>query len=106
MRDTREVTNSIPFIEYRLPNGSRYPFDFTLATPESLAKAKLIKNAGFWFEIERLRNGMISATITDANNDWAIAIGDDAPGLEHIINQMIMDFDIEATVQLSANEEA
>lgn len=101
MKDTRPVTNSIPFMEYRLPNGARYPFNFELATPQSLAKAKLIKDAGFWFEIERLSNGMISATITDANSDWGHIVGEDAPGLENKINQMIMDFDIETMLKLS-----
>jgi hypothetical protein len=69
--------------------------DFAMSTPEALEKAKLIKEAGFWFEIEMLTTGGIFATITDDNDDWALGIYYNGPGLEDDLNKMIIDFNID-----------
>lgn len=106
MRDTRPVTNAIPFVLYQLPRGTAYLINFDLHTPQSLAKASLIKAAGFWFEIERLSTGELSATITDDNGDYSFAVGPDGPGLEDRINEMIMGFDIEEAKLQSEEHEA
>ena len=96
MQDEVPTGYSICFTQYIPPNGRKTPIDFDMATKESWEKAQLIEAAGFRFEIEILMDGKASATIGDDNADWAYAIHANGPGLETAINQMILDFDIEA----------
>jgi len=79
MSDARHIdfeTRTIPFIEYRLPHGERFLVRTTndLYTDEVLRKAQDIIDAGFRFEIETLRNDMISMTISDDDGDYAFVM--------------------------------
>lgn len=92
----------IPFTQYLLPNGRRINVEFTGATQESFDKAQLIMEATFRFEIEVLNNGMVSATISDHNDDYAQVICANGPEIDDAINKMIIDFDIETATKLAA----
>jgi hypothetical protein len=88
---TRDHT--VMFTQYLLPHGKKVPNEFE-TTKEVADKAKTISDLGYVFEIEILRNGMVSATIGDPIEelDLAFAIHSNGPGLEHAIDKMIMDF--------------
>lgn len=64
---TREY--GVLFIEYVLPNGKTKDRVFE-TTQEVYEKAVDIRKAGFRFEMEILRNGMVSATISDDDGDY------------------------------------
>ena len=85
---------SVPFTQYILPYGRKERILFP-ATQEMADKAKLILDAGYVFEIEILRTGIISATITDPITECDVAIvlasNDETAPLK--IKKMIMDFE-------------
>jgi hypothetical protein len=87
---------SVQFIQYMLPNGTKKPVWIDLPD-EVEAKAALIRQAGFVFEIEVLRNGMVSATIGDPVHelDCAFAIVNNGLQVPKAIEDMIMKFDLE-----------
>ena len=64
----------IPFTQYMTPNGRKEPVEIN-RSEEVEAKAHQIIASGFRFEIEILRTGQISMTITnDEDGDVAIEI--------------------------------
>lgn len=86
--------HEVEFIRYSLPNGRR-SFEQFLTTKAVHEAATRIINRGYRFEIEILRNGTVSATITDDEADHAHALHSNGPGLEIAIDKMIVDFDLE-----------
>jgi hypothetical protein len=59
---------AIPFTQFLRPNGAQRQVTIDLDDEtETMAQAILAK--GFKFEIEELRNGMVSATVADPKED-------------------------------------
>lgn len=54
----------IPFTQFLLPRGERRSVHFYTTSKEVYEKASRITDAGYRFEVEVLRTGQVSATIT------------------------------------------
>ncbi len=64
---------SIEFTEFMLPNGKRRPVN--IDRPDQIEdKARKIVEAGYVFECEVLRTGMISLTVADPHEDRDVEI--------------------------------
>lgn len=63
---------SIPFTQYLRPDGRKQHVRTSdpSYTDNDLKTAQEIIDAGFRFEVEQLRNGMISLTISDDDGDY------------------------------------
>lgn len=59
---------AIPFTQFLRPNGRQIPVTIDL-DEETERMAQAILARGLKFEIEELRNGMISATVADPKED-------------------------------------
>jgi hypothetical protein len=96
----------IEFTQFLLPNGRQEKIYLPLAnsTEEFRQKVAAILSAGFRFEIEMLRNGMVSATISDDYGDWEYSITPNGPEVPDGIISMIQAFDIALAQSLSAAE--
>ncbi len=83
----------IPFIQYLLPNGHREYVE-VCRSEEVETKAGQIIAAGFWFEVEMLRTGAVSVTITnDEDGDVAIEVAStDGPEVLEAVDRMIMNW--------------
>lgn len=84
------------FTQYMLPDGRRKPIE-TEVSDDLRDKVQAILDAGLKFEIEILRNGMVSATICDHDNDMgdlAYSITSNGPAVTEGIEKMIREFDV------------
>lgn len=88
----------VEFIRYSLPNGRR-SFENFMTTKHVHEAATRIINRGYRFEVETLRNCMISATITDDESDVAHVLAGNTTSLSTRIDQMILDFDAEGNLE-------
>lgn len=81
----------IPFIQYLLPNGLREYVEVN-RSEDVETKAGQIIAAGFRFEVEILKTGAVSVTITnDEEGDVAIEVIDtDGPEVLEAVDRMIM----------------
>ena len=91
------MTGQITFTQYLLPDG-RQREAYIERPDEVVAKARRIIDAGYAFECERLRNGMISLTIADHENgeDVAIELFADESKVPERVDKMILGFEIPA----------
>lgn len=67
--------NDVPFTQYLRPNG-RKRLIWVERSPEIAAEARRVRNAGYHFDIEELRDGTVSMTVEPNSPN---ADGDDAP---------------------------
>jgi len=94
----------IPFTEYKLPNGRQVDMDFPCYGDDLAEKAQAILDAGFRFDIEILRNGIVSATIggqkqweegdEPEDGDVAMLLFPNGPDVPRNIRKLIMAFNI------------
>lgn len=87
-----DTPREIPFTQYLLPNGRRAAVRLPV-DEETFAKAAEIMATGFVFEIEMLRDGRVSATITHPEHgDAEIVLCANGPDVPAKIKTMIMRF--------------
>lgn len=85
----------IPFTEFVLPDGRKRELNWHTKDRVIAAKANAIITSGFVFEIERLRNGVVSVTIThDEVGDIAHTLSHSDTTLTEKITAMIAAFNI------------
>jgi hypothetical protein len=85
----------IPFTEFVLPDGRRRALQWHTKDRALAAKADAIITNGFTFEIERLRGGVISVTITHENGgDMSHVLSHSDTTLTTKIEAMIRGFNI------------
>jgi hypothetical protein len=89
----------IPFTEFVLPDGRQEGGGFN--RPDNVAdKADAIREAGYRFEIERLRTGHISMTIAgycpqaEEETDVAQRVVPNGPEVLEAVDSMILEFEI------------
>ena len=83
----------IPFTQYVMPDGRKEPVE--ISRPEAIeVKARQIIASGFRFEVEMLKTGEVSMTITnDKDGDVAIeVVPDNGPGIPEAVDRMIMNW--------------
>lgn len=100
------MTHDIPFTEYVLPNGRKRALTFQTESREVFDASRKIIDAGLRFEVERLRNGSVSATITGQNADVAFALIHDDKDVQSRVERMIMDGADNLKALLQHDEEA
>lgn len=87
------MNNSVPFTQYLLPDGRRQIIFIDIA-PDLATKAHQLIALGLAFEIEVLRTGEVSATITDPlQGDLDISVFPNDPGVQQRIEELIRRFD-------------
>jgi hypothetical protein len=94
----------IPFTQYLLPNGRKRPEQYMTPNKDVADKARLILDAGFYFEAEILMNGFVSFTIggkcqlekgdEPEDQDLAFAICPNGPQVTEKVDGMIRNFQI------------
>lgn len=96
--------NEIPFTQYMLPRGERKQIGLPVSDA-AYAKAREIMNADLSFEIEVLRTGHVSATITDPEHgDLDIVVTGNGPGVREAVERMIARFDHAAALAALEDE--
>ena len=87
--------STVPFTQYLRPDGEKRAME--IEVPDDIAaKAKLIIEAGFRFEIEELMNGKISMTVSDDDADYTHEICANGHAVPDHVHKLITEFDIEA----------
>lgn len=81
---------SIPFTQFCLPNAKR--INVSIDRPSHIeAKASRLIVDGHYFEIEKLRNGMVNMDCQDAKGELvASALSSDGPGIPDSIDELVL----------------
>ena len=88
----------VPFTQYLRPNGRAQAVQ--IDRPDDIADmAKAIVACGFRFECEELMNGICSFTIADDNQDYAIELCPNGPGVPDSVDKLIRNFDLAAACE-------
>jgi hypothetical protein len=83
----------IPMTQFKYPNGRRV--SVFVDRPDDIAdKAALIMAAGYRFECEVLRNGLVHLTISDGNDDIDGFLSQNGPELMNKIDDLIIGFEL------------
>lgn len=96
---------AVKFTQYLMPDGRTR--EQTIDLPQAVYdKACLIYQAGFHLACEILSTGMISLTIEDRAHEFDVAcvVCHNGPDVPITVQKMIMDFDIEATLEGRKND--
>lgn len=96
---------NVKFTQYLMPDG-RTREQWIDLPQEVYDKACLIYQAGFHLACEILSTGMISLTVEDRTHeeDVACKVCRNGPDIPIVVGKMIMDFDIEATLEGRKND--
>ena len=78
----------IPFTQYLLPDGRRRPIGFGVEG-ETEAKARAVLDHGWVFEAEILTTGEISLTVSDGEDDRAIVVVANGPGMAAAVEGLV-----------------
>lgn len=83
----------IPFTQFLRPNGRQ--IEVTIERPEVIeAKARAIIAAGYRFEVEELMDGTASFTISDGEDDVAMELVKNGPGVPATVDKLVTEFEI------------
>jgi hypothetical protein len=78
----------IPFTQYLRPNGKAQQVYFQ-ADQETYNLAQTLLDRGFAFEAEVLTTGEVSLTVSDGEEDIAIQVCPNGPGIENFVNALV-----------------
>ena len=82
------MKNDIPFTQYLRPNGQAVDIYFQ-APDHVFLKAEQLIADGFKFEVEVLTTGEISLTVSDGEEDIAIELCPNGPGIEKHVEALV-----------------
>ena len=82
------MKNDIPFTQYLRPNGRAVDIYFQ-APDHVFLKAEQLIADGFKFEVEVLTTGEISLTVSDGEEDIAIELFPNGPGIEKHVEALV-----------------
>lgn len=89
---------NVPFIQYMLPDGRKKPV--MIDRPDNIAAvADNIRSHGFRFEIEVLRTGLVSMTVSDDDGDYHQKICRNGPAIPDAVDTLISTFDLAAAIK-------
>ena len=78
----------IPFTQYLRPDGRKQPIEVEVFE-ETAAKAKVILDYGWAFEVEVLTTGQISMTVSDGEEDRAIELCANDPHINDTLKKLV-----------------
>lgn len=82
---------SIPFTQYLRPSGRPIPIELPCSEGLSGVVDEILKR-GYRFEVEVLRTGEVSFTISDGEQDLAIELSANGPEVPSAIDRLISRF--------------
>ena len=89
----------IHFIQYLRPDGRQTDI-YIQRTAEIAEKAERIMQAGYRLECEVLLNGLVSFTIGDDDGDCAHELCENGPGIEEVVDRLIIGFPLSGNANL------
>lgn len=97
---------NIPFVQYLRPDGRKSVI--SIDRPQNIcAVADKIITSGLRFEAEILMNGQVSLTITSHEQDEAIEIVQNGPGMvAAAVDRLITNFDLPGYLKRAARRDA